>query len=73
MATLIGTYQYAVFSGGSVDSQADIMYGVGLNFNYAFTRHLSGEVGYNYDKLDSDIAGRSFARNRVYVGFTAAY
>ena len=73
MATLIGSYEYSVFNGGSVDGQADTLYSVGLNFNYAFTRHFSGEVGYNYDKLNSDIVGRSFARDRVYVGFTAAY
>jgi hypothetical protein len=30
-------------------------------------------LGYNYDRLDSDLAFRSFTRNRVYFGVRATY
>ncbi len=66
-------YQYSTFNGGQFNSEHDIFYLVGLNLTYQFTRYISAEVGYNYDLLDSDIAGRGYDRNRVYAGFTATY
>ncbi len=72
-ATLIANYQLSSFDGGQYSNEADNEYNLGVNFNYAFTRHFSGEVGYNYDNLTSDIPGRSYSRNRVYVGVTATY
>jgi hypothetical protein len=71
--TLIGSYQYATFSQGGDSGEKDNYYGFGLNLNYAFNRHFSAEVGYNYDDLQSDIANRGYSRNRVYLGVTAAY
>jgi hypothetical protein len=72
-ATLIANYQLSSFDGGQYSSESDNEYNLGVNFNYTFTRHFSGEVGYNYDNLTSDIPGRSYSRNRVYVGVTATY
>jgi hypothetical protein len=71
--SLVGTYQHSTFSGGAFDNETDNFYLVGLNFEYRFNPHLSAHAGYNYDRLNSDIAGRGFARNRVYIGVTAAY
>lgn len=72
--SLMGTFQNSEFNGGTVfDGQADMFYLVGLNFEYRFNPHLSAHVGYNYDRLDSDLGGRSFTRNRAYIGVTAAY
>jgi hypothetical protein len=46
---------------------------VGLNLAYRINQFLSAEAGYNYDKVDSDLVGRSYSRNRVYVGVRATY
>jgi hypothetical protein len=71
--SIIGQFQYSSFNGGDVRNESDRYYLLGLNLSYQFTPHLSTEIGYNYDKLDSDIAGRSFDRNRVYIGVTGSY
>jgi uncharacterized protein (PEP-CTERM system associated) len=73
LASLIGNFQNSTFEGGQFNDESDDLYSAGLNLNYAFTQHFSAEVGYNYDNLTSDIAGRSYSRNRVYVGVTASY
>lgn len=72
-ASLIGQFQYSNFNGGAFDGSSENYYLVGLNLTYQFTPHFSGEVGYNYDNLESDVAGRSFDRNRVYIGVTGSY
>jgi hypothetical protein len=45
----------------------------GINLTYEINRFLGLEAGYNYDRLDSDLAFRSFSRNRVYIGLRASY
>jgi hypothetical protein len=45
----------------------------GADLEYRFNEHFSTHAGYNYDRLDSDVGGRSFTRNRVYIGVTASY
>jgi len=71
--TLTGQYQNSSFNGGPFNNQNDNIYMIGLNVSYQFTHYVSGEVGYNYDNLSSDIAARGYDRNRVYVGLTASY
>ena len=73
--SLMGTFQHSTFNGGgaSFNDQTDNFYLVGLNFEYRFNPHLSAHAGYNYDRLESDLSGRGFTRNRVYIGLTAAY
>lgn len=73
--TLIGTYQNQSYNGGGpqYDGKVDNYYVFGANLSYRFNPHYSANVGYNYDALISEIAGRSFNRNRVYLGVTAAY
>jgi hypothetical protein len=70
---LTGQIQNSQYNGGTVNDLADMYYLLGLSLEYRFNPHLSAEVGYNYDRIDSDIAGRSFDRNRVYIGVTASY
>jgi len=70
--SIVGQFQNGTFKGGTDNGSSERDYLVGLNLNYQFTAHLSSEIGYNYDKLDSEI-GRSFDRNRVYIGVTAGY
>ena len=75
---ILGQFQHSVANGstqigGGVDEAVDDIYLVGLNLSYRFNQYLSTEVGYNYDRLISDLSSRSFSRNRVYVGVTASY
>jgi Putative beta-barrel porin 2 len=73
LGTVIGNIQYSTFNQGAYNNDADVTYGIGLNLSYAFTQHFSGEIGYNFDDLQSNIPGRAYSRNRVYLGVTAAY
>ena len=70
---LLGQSQNSYFRGGTVSGESEQYYLLGLNLNYQFTQHLSGEFGYNYDNLASQVPGRTFDRNRVYIGVTAGY
>ena len=71
--SVIGQFQDSTFNGGTANNLSERDYLLGLNLNYQFNPHLSGELGYNYDKLESQIPGRTFDRNRVYIGVTAGY
>lgn len=72
--SIIGTFQYNTFSGkGSYDGKTEQYYQIGLNLKYKFNPHVSAEVGYNYDKTKSDLAFRTYDRNRVYFGVAASY
>ncbi len=71
--SLIGQFQNSTYKGGAFDSDTEQDYLVGLNLTYELSPHLSAEAGYNYDRLESDIPGRKFDRNRVYIGATASY
>jgi hypothetical protein len=73
LATLIGSWQYSTFQEGRYANESDTIYGIGLNLAYTFTPHFSADAGYNFDEVSSDIAQRGYSRNRVYIGFTAAY
>jgi predicted porin len=76
--SLRGHFQYSSYSEGIYDGDADLLYLVDLNLSYAFNPNLSAEVGYMFDRLDSDVmysltTDRSYSRNRVYIGLRAAY
>jgi hypothetical protein len=71
--TLTFQFQNSTYNGGTYNSQTDRFYLLGLNFEYRFNPHLSAELGYSYDLLDSEIPNRGFDRNRVYAGITASY
>ena len=71
--SLIGTFQNLIYNGGSVDGDTQQFYQIGVNMQYRFNSYLSAEVGYNYDKSNSDISGQSYDRNRVYIGIAATY
>ncbi|HXD00396.1 MAG TPA: outer membrane beta-barrel protein [Verrucomicrobiae bacterium] len=66
-------YQYSVFNGGPSNDETDSFYMLGLDLSYQFNPHLSADTGYNLDILSSDLAGRGYSRNQVFVGVTAAY
>ena len=71
--SLLAQYQHDKFNGGAYDGQSENFYIAGVNLEYQFDQHLAAHVGYNYDRLVSDVAGRDFTRNRVYLGVTASY
>jgi hypothetical protein len=71
--SLLGLYQHSEFVGGGVDGENDQFFVLGVNFNYALNQFLSAEAGYNFDRLSSDLDGRGYTRNRVYLGLIAKY
>src|ERR1035437_8221965 len=73
LGTVIGRFSSSTFNGGFYNNSSDEAYGLGINLNYQINRHFSADLGYNYDNLVSGIAGRSYARNRVYIGLIAKY
>jgi uncharacterized protein (PEP-CTERM system associated) len=70
---LNGHWQDSEFNGGALDGESDQFVGFGAALRYQFDRHYTGEIGYNFDSLSSDIPGRDYDRNRVFVGVTASY
>jgi hypothetical protein len=71
--SVLGSVQWSQFNGGSANNDVDTFYNAGLNLEYVINQHLSAECGYSYDTLVSDISGRGYERNHVYLGVTAAY
>lgn len=72
-ASLIFQFQNTMYHGGTFDNVADQYYMLGLDLEYRFTANFSAHTGYNYDELVSEIHGRGYDRNRVYIGVTASY
>jgi hypothetical protein len=72
-ASLLGQFQNSSFNKGFYDRRTDQLFLAGVNFNYQINPYLSFDAGYNYDRLDSEIGGRSYTRNRVFVGVRANY
>ena len=70
---LLGQFQHSTFNGGTVNGQSEDFYVVGLNFDYKFNPYFSAETGYNWYKLASDVSGRDYTRNMVYIGVRATY
>ena len=73
IGTIIGRFQNSTYHGGANENQNDQSYGVGINLHYQINQHFSTEVGYNFDDLVSGLNGRSYDRNRVYLGVSATY
>lgn len=69
------TLQNAEYNGGGpgVDGEGFLYYQLGLNLSYQFNPNFSAHVGYNYDLLESDLVGRDYDRNRIYLGVTAGF
>jgi hypothetical protein len=75
VGSVMAQYQHSTFNDGVNDGSTEDLWLMGLNLNYSFNRHLSAEVGYSYDILDSHLkqGDRGYDRNRVYIGLTARY
>jgi hypothetical protein len=72
-ATLTGQFQNSKYNGGVYDGKEEQFYLAGINLEYRFTHYFSAHAGYDYDRLESQDIGRTFDRNRVYIGITATY
>jgi hypothetical protein len=72
IGSVLGQYSYSEFHGGS-SIGPEALYSAGVNLTYIINQYLSTDVGYNYDKLRSDLPGTAYERNRVYIGLTATY
>jgi hypothetical protein len=46
---------------------------VALNCTYEFTNWAQATASYEYNKVFSDVAGRSFDRNRLGLGLVLSY
>ena len=69
-----GFWQNSSFNGGAFDGEIDNFYGVGFGLRYRFNQNLSGDLGYSFDTLASDVPNRGeYDRNRVHIGVTATY
>jgi hypothetical protein len=71
--SVVGQAQRSSFNGGPADSDSDLFFLAGVNLAYRINQFLAAEVGYNYDRLDSDVVGRGYSRNRVYLGLRGTY
>jgi len=72
IGSVLAQYSYSEFHGGS-SIGPEALYSAGVNLTYVINQYLSTDVGYNYDKLRSDLPGTAYERNRVYIGLTATY
>jgi len=73
MGSVVGHYQYSVYHNGQFNSQSADFYNLGLNLSYAFNRHFSSDIGYNFDWYTTAVPGQDYTRNRIYMGVTATY
>lgn len=73
IASVRGSWQMSDFQGGAYDGESDNYYTVDATLGYEINRYLTAEVGYAFDKLDSDIGNRGYDRNRFFFGVRAAY
>lgn len=72
-STVVGQYQLAKYDQiGGGEGEDHIFLG-GVNLTFQLNRNVAFETGYTYDKVDSDIAIRSFNRNRVTAGVRLQY
>jgi hypothetical protein len=71
----LGQAQYSTFNGGGAtyNGEEEDFYLVNLNFAYHFTPWLTGETGYMYNRLLSELTDRGYARDEVYIGIRATY
>jgi len=69
-AIIMGQYQHSTYGGSTpgVKETVDEIFYAGATVAYQFNPHIAAEVGYTFDRVDSDFSFRSYSRNRVFVG-----
>jgi hypothetical protein len=73
--SLMGQAQLSTFVGGGsgLDGKEDQFFILQVAFAYHFNPWFSTEAGYDYSRLKSDLAERSYTRDFMYVGLRATY
>lgn len=75
-ANVVGQFQNSDFNGG-ITSANETFWTMGTTLMYAFTPHVSFDVSYYHDNLNSDRAAlgfeRGYTRNRIFMGVRAAF
>ena len=66
-------YRLSQFEDGAADNSRESYAIIGTSLEYAINPFLTAEAGYSFTRLDSDLANRSFSRNRVFIGLRATY
>jgi hypothetical protein len=71
----LGQAQFSTFDGGGTgyNGESEDFFVAGINANYAVSKFVSTEAGYNYSKLNSALPDRGYTRNFVYIGVRATY
>jgi len=74
-ATVMGQAQLSTFDGGGsgYNGKSEDFYVLQVNFSYHFNPWFLTEAGYNFSKLLSDLPGRAYTRDFMYVGLRATY
>jgi hypothetical protein len=74
-ANVMGQAQISSFTDGGPEynGKLDQFFILQVNFSYRFTPWLSSEAGYNYSRLKSDLPGREYTRDIMYLGVRATY
>jgi hypothetical protein len=75
VASVMGQAQISTFVGGgpTFDGKDEQFFILTVNLAYHFTPWLTGEAGYNFSKLKSDLPFRSYTRDVMYLGVRATY
>ncbi len=69
-----GALQASSFNGGASAGSDELFFSSGVRAEYdVIIDRVTAEFGYYFDRLDSDLGGRSFSRNRVTLGVTAGF
>ncbi len=72
--TLLAQYQLSEYRQNvGVRDVSDNIFTVGTSLEWRFSRIWSIEGGYNYDRQDADLPGRSYYRNRLFLGFKGTW
>ncbi|MFM8471331.1 MAG: outer membrane beta-barrel protein [Limisphaerales bacterium] len=72
--SLLAQYQLSEYRQTvGVRDVSDNIFTTGVNLEWRFHQSVSLEGGYNYDRQDADLPGRSYYRNRLYIGFKASW
>jgi hypothetical protein len=80
IASVVAQYQHSTYEDTFNSDTSDDYFLAGVNLTYEINKFLAAEIGYNYDRLDSELSSinfsgwnRSFTRNRVYIGIRGTY
>lgn len=73
--SFMGQAQFSTYNGGggTFNGLEEDFYILTLNFDYHFNPWLTGQTGYNYNRLVSPLQNRSYSRDIFYLGLRASY